>query len=141
MLIKIKPWDEAVKAALADDKDWYVEDDSIFGISSECGAWGEVIKGYKDDRYFYNGNHFVYPLCVVDEIIEDDNGSVNPGDILRYGKVVTDDQMHTINVDVDRCPVTGDVRIRLIAYEGNLYYHKMANADVVDCRCVGKVDA
>lgn len=141
MLVKIKPWDEAVKAALADDKNWHVENGSIFGISSEYGAWGEAIEGHKDGKYFRNGNHFAYPLCVVDEITEDDDGSVNPDGILRYGKVITDDQMHTINVDVDRRPVTGDARIRLISYEGNLYYHKMVNGDVVECREVGRVDA
>lgn len=141
MLVRIKPWDEAVKAAVADNEDWCVEKNGIFGISSEYGAWGEVIEGYKDGKYFRNGNHYAYPLCVVDEIIEDGDGSVNPDDILRYGKVITDDQMHTINVDVYRRPVTGDARIRLIAYGDELYYHKMVNGDVVDCRKVGIVDA
>lgn len=69
------------------------------------------------------------------------NQTNKQGDILRYGKVITDDQLYTINVDVDRRPVTGDVRIRLIAYEGNLYFHKMADGEVVDCRKVGKADA
>lgn len=140
MKVRIKDWDEAVKAALADDENWHVENDSIFGISGEYGAWGEVIEGYKDGKYFRNGHHFAYPLCVVDKI-EDDNGPVNPDDLLCYGKVIMDDQMHTINVDVDRRPVTGDVRIRLIEFDGLLFYHKMENGDVVDCRCVGKVDA
>lgn len=141
MLVRIKPWDEAVKAALADNKDWHVENGSIFGISSEYGAWGEAIEGYKDSKYFRNGNHFAYPLCVVDEIIEDGGGRINSDDILRYGKVITDDQMYTINTETNRRPVTGDVRIRLVAYDGQLFYHKMVNGDVVDCRCVGITNA
>lgn len=148
MKVRIKDWDEAVRAALADSENWYVKDDSIFGIKRECGDWGEVIEGYKDGKYC-NGNCFSYPLCVVDkiieddvdEIIEDDDEPVNPDDILRYGKVITDDQIYTINVDVDRRPVTGDVRIRLVEFDGLLFYHKMVNGDVVDCRCVGKTDA
>lgn len=138
MLVKIKPWDEAVKAALADDEDWSVEDASIFGISSEYGAWGEVIEGHKDGRYFYNGNHFAYPLCVVDEITEDDDGSVNSDYILRYGKIITDDAYASVVTEFGRRQA---VRIRLIAYEDNLYYHKMVNGGVVVCRKVGMVDA
>lgn len=141
MKVRIKDWDDAVKAALADSDNWHVEDDSIFGIKRECGDWGEVIEGYKDGEYFSSGNCFSYPLCVVDEIIEDDDEPVNPDDILRYGKVITDDQIYTINVDVDRRPVTGDVRIRLVEFDGLLFYHKMVNGDVVDCRWVGKTDA
>ena len=141
MKVRIKDWNDAVKSALADSENWYVEDDSIFGISSEYGAWGEVIGGYKDGKYFCGFNHFSYPLCVIDEIVEDDDEPVNPDDILRYGKVITDDQIYTINVDVDRRPVIGDVRIRLVEFDGLLFYHKMVNRDVVDCRCVGKTDA
>ena len=141
MKARIKDWDDAVKSALADSENWYVEDDSIFGIQRECGKWGEVIEGYKDGEYFRNGNILSYPLCVVDEIIEDDDEPVNPDDILRYGKVITDDQIYTINVDVDRRPVTGGVRIRLVEFDGLLFYHKMVNGDVVDCLCVGKTDA
>ena len=141
MKVRIKYWNDAVKAALADSEDWVVKDDSIFGIKRELGHWGEVIEGDKDSTYFRDGNGFSYPLCVVDEIIEDDDEPVNPDDILRYGKVITDDQIYTINVDVYRRPVTGDVRIRLVEFDGLLFYHKMVNGDVVDCRCVGKTDA
>lgn len=30
MKVRIKNWDDAVKAALADSEDWFVEDDNIF---------------------------------------------------------------------------------------------------------------
>lgn len=138
MKARIKDWDDAVKSALADSKNWYVEDDSIFGIERELGDWGEVIEGYKDGEYFRDGNLYTYPMCVVDELEDEER---NSGTILRYGKVITDDQIYTINVDVDRRPVTGDVRIRLVEFDGLLFYHKMVNGDVVDCRCVGKTDA
>ena len=141
MKARIKDWNDAVKAALADSEDWHVEGDSIFGIKREYGDWGEVIGGHKHGEYFLTGNLFSYPLCVVDEIIEDDvdeiieddDEPVNTDDILRYGKVITDDQIYTINVDV--------YRLRLVEFDGLLFYHKMVNGDVVDCRWVGKTDA
>lgn len=137
MLVRIKPWDEAVKAAFADDEDWHVENNSIFGIHGECGAWGEVVEGHKDGKYFYNSNHFVYPLCVVDEIIEDDDGSVNFDDILRYGKVITNDQF----LGNDDCGKYHYICIRLIKFNGHVWYHRMVDGEVVNCRKVGKADA
>lgn len=138
MLVKIKPWDEAMEAALSDDESWFVDDDSIYGICRSTGKWGEVVSGYKKGQYFHSKKSFIYPLCVVD-VIEDDKPT--PDNILRYGKVITDDMLHTINSEVDRRPVTGDMRIRLIAYNGQLFYHKMIDGEVVDRCCVGKADA
>lgn len=131
MLVKIKPWDEAVKAALADDKNWYVETDSIFGIGRNAGLWGQVVEGTKDSRYFCDNYSFTYPLCVVDGVVEDDDGVVDSDAILRYGKVITDD-------DISAYYDSKNVRIRLIEFDGNLYRHKMVNGEIVDCRRVGK---
>ena len=143
MKVRIKDWDDAVKSALADSENLYVEDDSIFGIKREFGDWGEVIEGYKDGTYFCNDKCFSYPLCVVDEIIEDDVDEivedntelVNPDNILRYGKVITDDDMLVSDHDAYE-----HIRIRLISYNGDLYYHKMVDGEVVECSKVGMAD-
>ena len=135
MKVRIKNWDDAVKAALTDTHDWYVNDDSIFCIDSELGAWGEVVEGCKDGVYFCGGNNFVYPLCVVDEIVEDNTELVNPDNILQYGKVITDDDMLVSDYDAYE-----HIRIRLISYNGDLYYHKMVGGDLVECRKVGRAD-
>lgn len=129
MKVRIKDWDEAVRAALADTYDWDVKDDSIFGIDSECGAWGEVVEGHKDGVYFCSGNNFAYPLCVVDEIVEDN--------ILQCGKVITDDAYASVVTEFGRRQA---IRIRLIAYNDDLYYHKMVGGDLVECRKVGRAD-
>ena len=135
MKVRIKNWDDAVKAALTDTHDWWVRDDSIFGIDSECGAWGEVVEGHKDGVYFCSGNNFAYPLCVVDEIVEDNTELVNPDNILRYGKVITDDNMLVSDHDAYE-----HIRIRLTSYNGDLYYHKMVDGEVGECRKVGMAD-
>ena len=138
MKVRIKDWDEAVRAALADSEDWWVTDNSIFGINSECGAWGEVVEGHKDGVYFCGGDNFVYPLCVVDEIVEDNTELVNPDNILRCGKVITDDAYASVVTEFGRRQA---IRIRLIAYNDDLYYHKMVGGDLVECRKVGMADA
>ena len=137
MKVRIKDWDDAVKSALADSENLYVEDDSIFGIKREFGDWGEVLEGYKDGTYFCNDKCFSYPLCVVDEIIEDDDEPVNPDDILRCGKVITDDAYASVVTEFGR---RQDIRIRLIAYNDDLYYHKMVGGDLVECHKVGRAD-
>ena len=136
MKVRIKDWDEAVRAALADTHDWHVNGGSIFGIAGEYGAWGEVVEGHKDGICFRNGNSFAYPLCVVDEIVEDNTELVNPDNILRYGKVITDDDMLVSDHDAYE-----HIRIRLTSYNGDLYYHKMVDGEVVECRKVGREDA
>lgn len=137
MKVRIKNWDDAVKAALTDAYDWDVEDDSIFFIGRECGAWGEVVEGYKDGIYFCGCNDFEYPLCVVDENVEDDTELVNPDNILRCGKVITDDAYASVVTEFGRRQA---IRIRLIAYNDDLYYHKMVGGDLVECRKVGGAD-
>ena len=137
MKVRIKDWDDAVKSALADNENWYVEDDSIFGIDSKFGSWGEVVEGYKDGICFCSGDSFAYPLCVVDEIVEDNTELVSPDNILRYGKVITDDAYASVATEFGRRQA---VRIRLIAYNDELYYHKMVGGGLVECRKVGMED-
>lgn len=128
MKVRIKDWDDAVKAALADTHDWDVTSDSIFCIERKHGDWGMVVEGYETERYFYTSN-YVYPMCVVDKL---QDAEFNSDDILRYGKIVTDDDVLWGN---------HAVRVRLVSYNGDLYYHKMVDGDVVECRNVGKADA
>ena len=125
MKVKVKPWNDAAMAALHDDDDWSVEADSIYGIIRGFGSWGKVVDGYVGDDVFYANDGLTYPLCVVeecDESIED----IDSDDLLCYGEVITDDQIYSPNI-----------RIRLIAYNGNLYYHKMRGGEVIECRRVG----
>lgn len=59
----------------------------------------------------------------------------NSENVLRYGNVITDDEVFSHPVECADC-----IRIRLIEYCGNIYYHKMENGDVVDFKVVGKIN-
>ena len=52
-------------------------------------------------------------------------------EILKYGKYITDDK----NVGYWN-GVYYDIRI--ISYEGNLYYHKMISGECSECKLVGR---
>ena len=52
---------------------------------------------------------------------------VTPDDALRYGDVLTDDEIHCFPNGKE-----GWVRIRTIRYESRIFYHKMVNGEVVE---------
>lgn len=135
MLRKIKSWAEASKVVNAGDKESYrVCEDLIFGISDLAGSWGKVVDGYERTGLFYANDGFAYPACVTEEYDADDEsaGDDTWGYILRYGKIITDDEMFT---DTHQY-----VRIRLIACDGELYYHKIVSGETVECKIVGKTN-
>lgn len=56
---------------------------------------------------------------------------VTPDDVLRYGEVLTDDELHyELKGHVTRCPI--HKRIRTISYDNRIFYHKMVNGEVVE---------
>lgn len=133
MLRKIKSWDEASRTVNAGyDKSYYVYDESIFGIGKNAGSWGRTVRGYEKDGLFCADDGFAYPACVTEECDENDEsvGDDIWGYLLRYGDIITDDEMFT---DTHQY-----VRIRLIACDGELYYHKNVSGEVVECKIVGK---
>ena len=74
----------------------------------------------------YTLNGFLVPACVFKA---DD---ANPNDVLRYGTILTDDELWD---ETDAC-----VRIKIVSYEQAVYYVKMVNGEVVDFKKVGVVE-
>ena len=62
---------------------------------------------------------------------------------LKCGKYITDDN-HLVNCLVNYYDATTAemynewVRIRIISYEGNLYYYKMVNGECSECKLIGR---
>ena len=57
---------------------------------------------------------------------------MNQENVLRYGEFLVDKKY--ITADNHR-------RIRLIEYDGILYYHEMLNGEVIEFKKVGKAEA
>ena len=81
--------------------------------------------------------------CIPNYILIDENGKelnnfcvnwvrlITPDDALRYGEVLTDDELHyELKGHVTVCPI--HKRIRTIRYESRIFYHKMMNGEVVE---------
>lgn len=62
----------------------------------------------------------------------------NSENVLRYGLVITDDAFGKTITEFGQ---RNAIRIRLISYCDQLYYHKMIDGEVVDFKVVGKANA
>ena len=103
----------------------------LFGIGEKSIPWGKKVEvdintlshGYIP-AYALNG--FFVPACVFKA---DD---ANPNDVLRYGTILTDDELWD---ETDAC-----VRIKIVSYEQAVYYVKMVNGEIVEFKKVGVVE-
>lgn len=51
--------------------------------------------------------------------------------LLRYGEILTDDgDLY----DIEWCEPNNSYRLRTIAYNGHVYYHKMINGEVIEIK-------
>lgn len=132
MKVKLKPWNEVVELAKRHDSyDFDGNVEYVFGMTERTLPWGGQIESRPADNmgdYFMGDDWWVHGWMVED---------ADADDILRYGKIITDDMLY----DNREFGIAHDVRIRLIKYDGQLYYHKMVDGTVVECRRVGIADA
>ena len=110
---------------------------TLLGIEKESIPWGKKIEvdintlsNWRIPTYELNG--FFVPTCVfkVDDENLDEESIAN--DILRYGTILTDDELWD---ETDAC-----VRIKIVSYEQTVYYVKMINGEVVEFKKVGVVE-
>ena len=116
---------------------------TLLGIEKESIPWGKKVE--VDINTLSNGciptyelNGFFVPTCVfkVDDGNLDDDESLDKestaNDILRYGTILTDDELWD---ETDAC-----VRIKIVSYEQAVYYIKMVNGEIVEFKKVGVVE-
>lgn len=116
---------------------------TLLGIEKKSIPWGKKVE--VDINTLSNGciptyklNGFFVPTCVfkVDDENLDDDESLDKesiaNDILRYGTILTDDELWD---ETDAC-----VRIKIVSYEQAVYYIKMVNGEIVEFKKVGVVE-
>lgn len=135
MEIKLKPWDEVVR--LGKERGYYkvccYGTEFVDGMNKDSVAWGEYVTAKSRDGCL---GHFIEPMSWVQDWMVVAIEPANPDDVLRYGYVVTDDQLY------DRCDeVASNVCIRLIAYDGCLWFHKTVDGQLISYVSVGKANA
>ena len=96
----------------------------VFGMTSCSVPWGkETFATGPDEQgdFRIDGGKWIHDWMV------EGYKSTTSDELLRYGKVMTNDV-----IDGEEY-----IRIRLIAYNDDLWYHKMVDGEVVEFRKVG----
>ena len=144
MKMRLMTFDEACKACVeAYPISANLINKTLLGIEKESIPWGKKVE--VDINTLSNGciptyelNGFFVPTCVfkVDDGNLDDDESLDKesiaNDILRYGIILTDDELWD---ETDAC-----VRIKIVSYEQAIYYVKMVNGEIVEFKRVGIVE-
>ena len=125
MKVKIMDYETAKAEVLAREQNPYIANEMhVYGVDKTWAGWGQVRDVYKHIDYFLDvEDGYEFPLYLIDKIIDED--------VLRYGEIITDESYVLYNGQ--------NVRIRIISYNDYIYYHKMADGEVVDFKPIGLV--
>ena len=125
MKVKIMDYETAKAEVLArKQKPYYANDKTVWGVDKTWAGWGQVRDVYKGIKYFRDAEDgYDFPLYLIDKITDKD--------VLRYGEIINDESYVLYSGQ--------NVRIRIISYNDYIYYHKMADGEVVDFKPIGLV--
>ena len=128
MKVKIMDYETAKAEVLAREQNPYIANEKhVYGVDKTWAGWGQVrdvykhISGFRDVEDGYD-----LPLYLIDKVTDKD--------VLRYGEVIVDENLVDFAIDDKNY-----VRIRIISYNDYIYYHKMADGEIVDFKPIGLV--
>ena len=126
MKVKIMDYETAKAEVLAREpyRDNLANDNFVWGVEKSWAGWGQVRDVYKGIKYFRDvEDGYAFPLYLIDKVTDKD--------VLRYGEIINDESFVLYSGQ--------NVRIRIISYNDYIYYHKMADGEVVDFKPIGLV--
>ena len=125
MKVKIMDYETAKTKVLAIEQNPRIANERyVYGVDKTWAGWGQVRDVSKRIGYFRDvEDGFDFPLYLIDEVADKD--------VLRYGEIINDESFVLYSGQ--------NVRIRIISYNDYIYYHKMADGEVVDFKPIGLV--
>ena len=126
MKVKIMDYETAKAEVLAREQNPRLANDRmVWGVDKTWAGWGQVRDVYKHIGSFRDvEDGYDLPLYLIDKVTDKD--------VLRYGEVIVDENLVDFAIDDKNY-----VRIRIISYNDYIYYHKMADGEVVDFKPIG----
>ena len=123
MKVKIMDYETAKTKVLAREQNpYYANDKTVWGVDKTWAGWGQVRDVYKHISSFRDvEDGYDLPLYLIDKVTDKD--------VLRYGEIISDESFVLYSGQ--------NVRIRIISYNDYIYYHKMADGEVVDFKPIG----
>ena len=126
MKVKIMDYETAKAEVLAREQEPQLANDKmVWGVDNTWAGWGQVrdIEKRFDNSFCDVEDGYVFPLYLIDKVTDKD--------VLRYGEIINDESFVLCSGQ--------NVRIRIISYNDYIYYHKMADGEVVDFKPIGLV--
>ena len=126
MKAKIMDYETAKAEVLVEERNPKLANDRrVWGVDNTWAGWGQVrdIEKRFDNSFCDVEDGYVFPSYLIDKITDKD--------VLRYGEIINDESFVLYSGQ--------NVRIRIISYNDYIYYHKMADGEVVDFKPVGLV--
>ena len=126
MKAKIMDYETAKAEVLAREQNPYIANEKhVYGVDKTWAGWGQVRDVYKGIGYFRDvEDGYDLPLYLIDKVTDKD--------VLRYGEVIVDENLVNFAIDGKNY-----VRIRIFSYNDYIYYHKMADGEIVDFKPIG----
>ena len=124
MKVKIMDYETAKAEVLAREQNPYIANEKhVYGVDKTWAGWGQVrdIEKRFDNSFCDVEDGYVFPLYLIDKVTDKD--------VLRYGEIINDESFVLYSGQ--------NVRIRIISYNDYIYYHKMADGEVVDFKPIG----
>ena len=125
MKVKIMDYETAKAEVLAREQNPYIANEMhVYGVDKTWAGWGQVRDVYKHIGGFRDvEDGYELPLYLIDKVTDKD--------VLRYGEIINDESFVLYSGQ--------NVRIRIFSYNDYIYYHKMADGEVVDFKPIGLV--
>ena len=125
MKAKIMDYETAKAEVLAREQNPYIANEMhVYGVDKTWAGWGQVRDVHKHIGGFHDvKDDYDFPLYLIDKVTDKD--------VLRYGEIINDESFVLYSGQ--------NVRIRIISYNDYIYYHKMADGEVVDFKSIGLV--
>lgn len=125
MKVKIMDYETAKAKVLARTQNPKLANDRmVYGVDKTWAGWGQVRDVYKHINGFRDvEDGYDLPLYLIVKVTDKD--------VLRYGEIINDESFVLYSGQ--------NVRIRIISYNDYIYYHKMADGEVVDFKPIGLV--
>ena len=126
MKVKIMNYETAKAEVLAREQNPYIANEThVYGVDKTWAGWGQVrdVEKRFENSFCDVEDGYVFPSYLIDEITNKD--------VLRYGEIINDESYVLSDGQ--------NIRIRIISYNDYIYYHKMADGEVVDFKPIGLV--
>ena len=125
MKAKIMDYETAKAKVLAREQNPCIANERhVYGVDKTWAGWGQVRDVYKHiDGFRDVEDGYELPLYLIDKVTDKD--------VLRYGEIINDESFVLYSGQ--------NIRIRIFSYNDYIYYHKMADGEVVDFKPIGLV--